>query len=94
MEDKINIEIKVSESEYEKLIIKKGSKTWKEFLLECATTPNPFEKFGIINLIETLAVDILTEKYEDARITCKQILSWLDEKSKEKEERTTQEQGG
>jgi len=35
-------------------------------------------------------VDILLENYDDARKTCMEVLSWLDERLKEKEEGTNQ----
>ena len=82
--DIINIEIKVTKEEYEKLLKKKGNRTWKELLFENCTIPNTLEKFGLINEIEALAVDILLENYDDAKETCLSILEWINEKLKEK----------
>jgi len=93
MGDSINIEIKVSKEEYEKLLKKKGNKPWKKFLVESALAPNTLEKFGIVNDIEVLAVEILQEDYNEARETALQILNWIDEKLKEKEKGTNQEHG-
>ena len=89
MGDLVNIEIKVTKEEYERLLKKKGNKSWKQFLVESALAPNALEKFGIINLIEVLAVDILQENYDDAKETALQILNWIEEKEKG----TNQERG-